>query len=724
MHFTKKILTITIFSFFWFLFFQQTYAYIAKERDLPWINIIKRTDWVTDSSLLFKKTTSPSTPVNTDTDETDIVEPIALTKNQTITSYLKTVFPEQVLLNGIIKQVNGKELNRAQGYKNKKTHIVVHHTVNDIAKITTPEQAKGVINSIFRYHTLTNQRWDIGYNFIIDPRGNIYEGRGWWESVVAAHAKFNNASSLGIALLGNFEINEPTDAQIAALTKLSTALMIRYNINPDSEIYSHIDHAEHPYVKDVITDSFIGHRDTGKTACPGKNLYNRLTEIQESVRNNLVIENKLSRKTVIKRINYIATPYVLHNDKNTITIPVVSVARISRCSSTTKNVKVSCTQENTGEVLLSINKRRTGQTASGPVVIAMTTKGTAPNIKTVIQTQWMSDQTISLEQRKKNYISKNNISLATSSSNKVNNNISLSKLRQLSKQDVNVLLYEASTTLPQREFLCQNCIIQDDQGTVYTDNIFTIIDNGTSLTYSSKTKNKTIKTISITPKRTDGTTFILNYNRKSYANIAWNHFYGTITIAQQPIKLLDNPNITQQYVVMNNLPFDLYLRGIIESNDTEPTEKIKTMSLLAKNYILFYLDPAHRHPSIPEKATYLAVDDARIFQKYVGAGVDTTLTKWKQALEDTRNQIVTYQENLAFLPYFSCSAWFTRSAEEKYGRQDTPYLVSVYDPSPCNDFNGHGVGLAGNGASYLAKNGSSYRDIIQHFYPGTSISSY
>ena len=59
------------------------------------------------------------------------------------------------------------------------------------------------------------------------------------------------------------------------------------------------------------------------------------------------------------------------------------------------------------------------------------------------------------------------------------------------------------------------------------------------------------------------------------------------------------------------------MRGIIESNDTEPTEKIKAMTLLSKNYILFYLDPAHRHPSIPVGTSYNAVDDARIFQKYV-----------------------------------------------------------------------------------------------------------
>ena len=67
--------------------------------------------------------------------------------------------------------------------------------------------------------------------------------------------------------MGNFEINEPTKEQLAALTKLSTALMIKYNINPDSEIYSHIDDSAEPYIKDVVTDAFIGHRDTGKTAC-------------------------------------------------------------------------------------------------------------------------------------------------------------------------------------------------------------------------------------------------------------------------------------------------------------------------------------------------------------------------------------------------------------------------------------------------------------------------
>ncbi|MBP7885056.1 hypothetical protein KAZ93_02720 [Patescibacteria group bacterium] len=64
--------------------------------------------------------------------------------------------------------------------------------------------------------------------------------------------------------------------------------------------------------------------------------------------------------------------------------------------------------------------------------------------------------------------------------------------------------------------------------------------------------------------------------------------------------------------------------------------------------------------------SYNAVDDARIFQKYAGAGVGDTLTLWPRALKATKGQYVMYTNTLAFLPYFSCSAGFTRSAAEKW----------------------------------------------------------
>jgi peptidoglycan hydrolase-like amidase len=66
------------------------------------------------------------------------------------------------------------------------------------------------------------------------------------------------------------------------------------------------------------------------------------------------------------------------------------------------------------------------------------------------------------------------------------------------------------------------------------------------------------------------------------------------------------------------------------------------MALLAKSYLLFYLNKKNIHPSIPESASYVAIDSPELFQKYVGAGAEKTLTKRYKALEATKNQVILY----------------------------------------------------------------------------------
>lgn len=309
--------------------------------------------------------------------------------------------------------------------------------------------------------------------------------------------------------------------------------------------------------------------------------------------------------------------------------------------------------------------------------------------------------------------------------NKFQREISLNDITTYSKKQVSTLLYEASTSLTGWEIACTHCVVSDDGGNITTDTIFSLIPVHNSLLYQSNTTTKSIKSITIKANSAQDTITISNYTRKSYQGIPWNSFYGTIHISQQPITLLDNSSVVDRFVLVNTTSLDQYLRGIAESHDHEPREKIKTMTLLAKNYILFYLEPLHRHPSIPVGASYQAIDDPRSFQKYVGAGLDQTLRLRKTALEQTRNEVVTYNNNLAFLPYFSCSNGNTISGIVKYGRGDTPYLQTVRDPAPCADYHGHGVGLAGQGATHLAQHeGKSYRDIISYFYPGTHISTY
>ncbi len=695
-------------------------AYTSKARNLPGISIIKRSTWIDNESIIFKK--SSQTATNTDSDAESNI-PTAPTKIDTINEHLKTIFPEQVLLNGIIRQIEGKDLLWSRGYKTSKTHIVVHHTVNDLTKIKTPEEARSIANSIFRYHTQTNGRWDIGYNFIIDPWGNIYEWRWWWEGVIWAHAKYNNAPSLGIALMGNFEINEPTEAQLNALTKLSVALSIRYRINPDSEIYGHIEDDHAPYVKDVVRSSFIGHRDVGKTACPGKNLYDKLPLIKQAIRTQLLIQKKNFPLKKARTIHQITTPLVIEQDKGKFTAPISVKSSIKRCTSYDINIAAICKKTNNG-LEITVSKRNKKKASSWLIYIDVNTTSTNESYKIIAPISWKADEELLLSQRKADYIKSKNIKPSTNNENKFKKQITLSEIKKLQSQDVNVLLYEASTTLSEWKFLCQQCTVTDNKWNIYTDSTFSVIDNGDHIAYKNKTKTIRVDSLIIQPNKSEWTSFITNYARKSYAGIARNNFYGKLTISKQQIQLIGEKSPTTQYTIVNSLPFHLYMRGIIESNDSEPTEKIKVMTLLAKNYVTFYLDPAHRHPSIPANTNYNAIDDARIFQKYAGAWVDKTLTKRKTALENTKDEIITYNNNLAFLPYYSCSAGFTRSAKEKRWRNDTPYLVSVYDPSPCTDFNGHGVGLAGNGATYMANQGSSYTDIIKHFYPGVEIQTY
>jgi peptidoglycan hydrolase-like amidase len=136
------------------------------------------------------------------------------------------------------------------------------------------------------------------------------------------------------------------------------------------------------------------------------------------------------------------------------------------------------------------------------------------------------------------------------------------------------------------------------------------------------------------------------------------------------------------------------------------------------------MDPSNQHPNIPAQASYNAVDDSDIFQKYVWAWLEKTLKKWNTALSKTENKLIMYNWYVPVLPYFSCSAWFTFTAYEKRWRNDTPYLQSRFDLWICSDkkFSWHWVWLSWLWAERRAKNfWRSYTDILKYYYPWIEI---
>ncbi len=131
------------------------------------------------------------------------------------------------------------------------TRITVHHEGsakpnND----TTPAQVAATLRLIQSQHRKRMGAGDIGYHFIIDRTGTIWQGRDW--AFQGAHTSGANSNNIGVMLLGNFEIQQPTAQQVAALKMLTASLVRKYRLNPQKDIY--------------------GHNDFCNTKCPGKNL--------------------------------------------------------------------------------------------------------------------------------------------------------------------------------------------------------------------------------------------------------------------------------------------------------------------------------------------------------------------------------------------------------------------------------------------------------------------
>ena len=158
--------------------------------------------------------------------------------------------------------------------------------------------------------------------------------------------------------MGNFEVNEPTTEQLNALMKLSTALMIRYRINPDSEVHTHSDQTQSPYVKDSTHTSFIGHKDVGKTKCPGKNLYNKLPLLTQAIHTQLLTANKNYPIKKARILYHIDDTQYLTKDTSPLSIskPIKNIIR--RCISSNKNITIRACKKQGNTITMRLSKKR------------------------------------------------------------------------------------------------------------------------------------------------------------------------------------------------------------------------------------------------------------------------------------------------------------------------------------------------------------------------------
>ena len=159
----------------------------------------------------------------------------------------------------------------------------VHHTVNKNGYASF--KADDIVRAIYAYHVKGNGWCDIGYNFLIDRFGRIYEGRygGIDRPVVGAHAMGFNAGSAGVAAIGTFTTTPPRAAALDAFRRLLAWRLDVAHVRPTgTTVMRSAGGPKQKFDKgqNVPLPVISGHRETGYTACPGARLYGRLSSIR------------------------------------------------------------------------------------------------------------------------------------------------------------------------------------------------------------------------------------------------------------------------------------------------------------------------------------------------------------------------------------------------------------------------------------------------------------
>jgi hypothetical protein len=161
---------------------------------------------------------------------------------------------------------------------------IVHHTVN--SNDYTPQESAAIVKGIEVYHVKANGWNDIGYNFVVDKYGQIFEGRygGVDRNVVGAHSLGFNTGSVGIAVLGTYTNTPISPAAKSALERLLSWRLDLAHIDPLSTLnFLSGGNSRFPRGVPVFLRAISGHRDTYFTECPGNALYAQLPQIAHDV---------------------------------------------------------------------------------------------------------------------------------------------------------------------------------------------------------------------------------------------------------------------------------------------------------------------------------------------------------------------------------------------------------------------------------------------------------
>ena len=189
--------------------------------------------------------------------------------------------------------------------------VVVHHTAgsNDYTQADVPRR----IRADYAYHVQGRGWSDLGYNLVVDRFGGIWEGRagGLGRATIGSHAAGFNTGTLGVSLLGDMSKAAPTAETMQALSRVAAYAAATWQFDPTGTVT--LTSGGSPRYRSgtkVTLGRVHGHKDTGKTSCPGS-LHDRLDQIRTTAARMLGPGPRITSVTVTGAPVHAPTPLVV-----------------------------------------------------------------------------------------------------------------------------------------------------------------------------------------------------------------------------------------------------------------------------------------------------------------------------------------------------------------------------------------------------------------------------
>ncbi len=708
--------------------------------------ILSRADWGADESLRVRNSSPPSNSSSTssavsnssaptDSHDADGKGEVVSGREQDCLDAQRN-YPQEFKTTPkkITTSDDGKTLLWPESYSPQVKMLVVHHTAMKVAGDDRSGAER--MRAIYQYHAVNRGWGDIGYNYVIDDQGQIYEGRAGGDYVVAGHAYCHNVGTVGISLMGNFDVEEPPQAQLQALQHLLKYLGSKYNIDLGGTTTFH----------GQTLPTIVGHRDLLDTDCPGYYTYGVLDQVRANAAGNpdTVVRLLPPPDIVVKKPSVKPTP------KPSAPSPAQLVSAIGSTSLSGRPGS-----EVTFAIRLQANTKPLAQRSSAG---ALTRSDSTLAV-------WVEDGVSKMRLRDKLLVptfiragefkiarirvklpaKEGNYTLAlgpvtynfSAGGRRIRDPQTISTNRPISRatptigSDVsltNFIVPKASAQAPRPSDIeartaASNPAIRIRLGyQVDTQNASITIPSGTTLNGSDVTGDVFVrangsdceawmnnKLVTSGVIRIDPGSDILTVASWTRAQ---NQFRGVIEC-----RVLDG-----NLVLINELPLESYMAGIGEEGDGEPYEKQRAFAIAARTYAAWYLDPDHR--KFPDKP-YDGSDSPAEFQLYTGYVTEKKNPNWVMAVKNTAGLVLKYSGSIIKPPYFSSDDGHTRSPSEAGLGSNFPF-ASIFQSKPdpwCQGMKlaGHGVGMSGCGAEGQANDGKTAEEILQYYYPGTKI---